>query len=459
MLNTRQRQLVSLGMTIAISGVIAIGLGMGCPPTGDDGDGTGNSGVTGQFVGSSTCMVCHARQHADWALTLHGRALESLEAIGQDQNSSCLPCHTVGHGQEGGFVDRATTNDLASVGCESCHGPGRDHVMNVADESLRPVVSIASSVCGECHTGSHHPHFEEWQQAGHSTIDEHVAERFIEGSLINSCGKCHSGDAFYRIILKGETVADDEFQGLAVEDLNAITCSVCHDPHQRTGNATEPPDGRDFQLRYPEVVSPTPTNTVDAATNPTRFNLCGQCHHSRGREWTATTRGPHHSVQANVYAGEMPVPEDTPPLVPSRVSVHSFASEQCATCHMYREDFMSDQAPAISGHTFDVNTNSCATAGCHPSMAQAEAALTTLNTEMQGRLDDIEMRLGDPATWEYIAGGGPDADGQAMLSDEVKKIRFIYHYVLSDGSLGMHNPDYVRDLLIEADDLLESIGQ
>lgn len=422
------------------------------------GDTVGNSGVTGQYVGSDVCITCHVNITEHWQGTLHARALETLEAIGQGTNAACLPCHTVGFGETGGFVDRATTNVLAGVGCEDCHGPARDHVQNVNDETLYPQINMSADVCGACHTGEHHPTFDEWQTSGHAHVTEHVDDNFIGGSSVNSCGKCHSGEFFVRSFIRGETYEDDAFAGQEKSDLIAITCAVCHDPHAQTGNAPTPEDGRDFQLRFPEVASPAPTNTVDAATNQARFNLCGQCHHSRGRTWDATTRGPHHSVQANVYVGEMPVPEDTPPLVQSRTSIHSFATEQCATCHLYREDFQSEEAPAISGHTFQVNELSCASSNCHPSMDQAVAAKSTLQTEIQARLDDIHDRLGDPATWEYTSDGGPDADGQALISDEIKKVRFMYHYVVSDGSLGMHNPDYVRSILEEADDILTGIG-
>jgi formate-dependent nitrite reductase cytochrome c552 subunit len=53
----------------------------------------------------------------------------------------------------------------------------------------------------------------------------------------------------------------------------------------------------------------------------------------------------------------------------------------------------------------------------------------------------------------------PAQEQQAALSDEIKKIRFLYHYVLADGSLGVHNPEYARAILAEADDLITSIGR
>jgi hypothetical protein len=439
---------------------------LGCPaiqppPGGDTGDDDDepdpNSGITGKFIGSTICDLCHSGIHDNWAETLHGDALASLKSIGQDTNAACLPCHTVGFGEEGGYVDEETTLDLANVGCESCHGPSREHVENVQDESKRPPTNIASEVCGECHTGSHHPHIDEWETSAHAEVTGFLATAFSNGERLNACGECHSGDFFYKARVQNETVTDDELQGVAVEELNAVECAVCHDPHMRTNNGVDVADGRDFQLRFPEVANPTPTNTVDQATNAARFNLCGQCHHSRGKTWEVTSRGPHHSVQANMFTGEMPVPEDTEPLVSSRISIHSFAEEQCATCHLYRQDFMSELAPAIAGHTFEVNDLSCATANCHPSQAQAETAQTTLQSEVQTRLDGIAAGLGDPSTWQYTADGGPDADGQDAISDEVKKIRFIYAYIINDASLGLHNPSYTRSLLDKAEELLDSL--
>lgn len=438
----------------------------GVPPDGGNGNENdnmnGNSGLTGKFVGAATCAQCHPGPHSEWSQTLHAGALETLEAIGQGTNAVCLPCHTVGFGETGGFVNRATTNALAGVQCENCHGAGGDHVRDPINPAVKPFVSISADICGACHTGSHQPTFEQWSEALHSQINETVTHDLLEGGdFVNNCGICHSGDVFYRINVRGETVPPDAFVGLNPEDLTPITCAICHDPHARTGLAAAPDEGRDFQLRFRQVASPTPSNTVEDVTNPQRFNLCGQCHHDRGRTWETNSRPPHPSNQANVYVGEMPIPdpETQPPLVLSRVSVHSFATEQCATCHMYREDFQSEEAPAISGHNFTVNNAGCATSGCHPSVDAAVAAQATLQTEIQFRLDRIYERLGDPSEWEYVSNGGPNNVGQAALSDQVRQARYLYYYALVDGSLGVHNPDYVRSMLVKAEALLVEAGR
>lgn len=449
-------------MSTWVQGCLALALGIGgcapVPPEPEPPDEPGNGGITGQYVGSTRCQLCHANLHDNWAHTLHAEALDTLEELGQGQNPDCLPCHTVGYGDDGGFVNRVTTNDLAGVGCEACHGPSRAHTENVNDPNLRPPVNLSSELCAACHTGELYPTYEQWSESAHAHVTSALVSRFQEGSSLNSCGACHSGDYYYLAVLMNQSVSDDLLIGVPAEEMNAVECAVCHDPHMRTGNAASPDGDRDFQLRFPEVMNPVPTNTIEAVQDTSRFNLCGQCHHSRGTTWAATSRGPHHSVQNNVYHGEMPVPDGTEPLVLSRVSVHGFAPEQCATCHMHRQDTASELAPPLSEHTFSVNHLGCAATGCHPSTDQAMAAQTTLQTEMQSRLDDIAARLGDPATWEYTSNGGPDAEGQALLPDEIKQVRFLYYYVLEDGSLGLHNPSYLRDCLLTASLLLASIG-
>jgi hypothetical protein len=39
-------------------------------------------------------------------------------------DADCLPCHSTGHGQPGGFVSSRQTPHMGGVQCEACHGPG-----------------------------------------------------------------------------------------------------------------------------------------------------------------------------------------------------------------------------------------------------------------------------------------------------------------------------------------------
>lgn len=480
----------SLHAMIVIGFSLPIFLGMtgtaGCPNVpppdgGGDGDGDpvtpGDSGVTGKFKGATVCMQCHSNIHTDWAGTLHSKALETLEAIGQGTNANCLGCHTVGFGEEGGYVDRATTNSLAGVQCENCHGAAAEHAMNASDESLRPKISIMADVCGQCHTGEHHPNFEDWSMSKHAAVEPELVPRFAAGTSLSSCGKCHSGDYFYKSILKGETVADNYLLGKTSEEMAGITCAICHNPHAKTGNAAAPEDGRDYQLRFPQIKFTTPTTDLAAVQDPTRFNICGQCHHARDRVWTDSSREPHPSDQVNVFFGEIPSPAAFPdPIIPPRASVHLNAPEQCSTCHVARKPFEEGVAPAVSGHTFGVTFINCVQ--CHGTEEIAEAKLEALKSEIEVRLALVEEALEAwsarpaqamwcaglaPATgcasvehcWEFTSECGPknDATGQAKIPNEIKKARYILYYVREGGGSGAHNPDFVREGLMIAEEL------
>ncbi len=137
-------------------------------------------------VGSNACQSCHAREFEIWQASAHGRAVASLETKGKADDASCLACHTTAFGKPGGFpADAAVADhpDLARVGCESCHGPGGDHV----GPSARRTGTILSlgdkcdscvilKICGSCHDDANDPgfrfHVEERIEAQrHGTIE------------------------------------------------------------------------------------------------------------------------------------------------------------------------------------------------------------------------------------------------------------------------------------------------
>ena len=65
------------------------------------------------FVGSKVCGSCHQAYYEAWVNGPHGHSMNSLE--GAERNDpQCLACH----GNPDSRYDK-------TVGCESCHGPGR----------------------------------------------------------------------------------------------------------------------------------------------------------------------------------------------------------------------------------------------------------------------------------------------------------------------------------------------
>jgi len=436
----------------------------------------GNSGVTGQYVSAQAqvvvdpetndvrvgCAFCHPSAHAEWEETGHARAFQALLDVGQADNTACLPCHTTGFGQPGGYQNLETTAALAGVQCESCHGPGGPHVSNIMDPALRPpagVEMVSAAICGTCHQQVHHSLYEEWQASAHALVTPTVAEGMVAGEVarVTNCGQCHSGEINFLTRIQGEPVTDAFFvdRGTTVEQLNAIGCVNCHDPHAVTNNGTSLAGHIDTQLRFPLVVNPPPADAITQASDPDRFGLCGKCHLVRDDDvWTKTARPPHHSMQSNMLNGEMPVPDGTAQLVINRQHAHTFTERGCATCHMYREEAApaSAEAPNTSGHNMEMNLQSCLP--CHPPTQNIQARLSALQDSVTARLNNIRSRLDGAVganAWEYTSNGGPNATGQAALSDNVKQVRFVYYYILYDGSLGTHNPAYTDRLLTFAE--------
>ncbi len=80
------------------------------------------------YVGSTICKDCHPAEHAVWGSTKHSHAYETLIKHDNGGTLDCLECHVVGLLEPGGFLPASAQPYLAAVGCESCHGPGGEHV-------------------------------------------------------------------------------------------------------------------------------------------------------------------------------------------------------------------------------------------------------------------------------------------------------------------------------------------
>ncbi len=108
------------------------------------------------YVGSQACAACHQAEFDKWAQSGHAKAMATLERKGQQFDNDCVKCHTVGFGQSGGFQSLMTTPQLANVQCESCHGPGRQHVNAPAKGYGFMPTPVG---CVQCHTKSNSPDF------------------------------------------------------------------------------------------------------------------------------------------------------------------------------------------------------------------------------------------------------------------------------------------------------------
>jgi nitrate/TMAO reductase-like tetraheme cytochrome c subunit len=128
----------------------------------------GSSTVTAQdfeYVGAKKCKMCHNKpakgaQYAQWAGTVHAKAMESLNAE-EAKNPACIKCHsTVGH-VDADLIASLKISD--GVSCETCHGPGSKYfpnaIMKSREKSLaKGMILPTEELCVTCHN-SESPHF------------------------------------------------------------------------------------------------------------------------------------------------------------------------------------------------------------------------------------------------------------------------------------------------------------
>ena len=112
-----------------------------------------------EFVANKKCKTCHPKVHKGQRKTAHALSFENLTDAGEETNKECLPCHTTGYGQPGGFVDIKTTKDLGGTTCQACHGPGSEHIKKGLEkaERAKTIQRTPKDVCTKCHK-THEPH-------------------------------------------------------------------------------------------------------------------------------------------------------------------------------------------------------------------------------------------------------------------------------------------------------------
>jgi DmsE family decaheme c-type cytochrome len=160
--------------------------------------------ASSEFVGAETCATCHEEVSKGFASNPHQKLAEM-------------------HGKNG-----AT--------CESCHGPGREHVEGGGDKTkiFNPAKASPKDLeakCLSCHAGAH-PNFERspHAKAGVSCLGCHDIHAAKEASLLKAaqpalCFQCHTdvkpafSMPFHHKVNEG-----------------AVNCSDCHDPHGTFGN-------------------------------------------------------------------------------------------------------------------------------------------------------------------------------------------------------------------------------
>lgn len=205
---------------------------------------TDQKGLKATFVGSSRCGECHTSAHEIWEKTAHAKATKTLENLKHPSNRQfdpeCMRCHTVGLQHPGGYNDFVPNlanwpqkpvppvaagrlakhnQELRGVGCESCHGPGSEHVKNPENKDLynlinpfaptpaeRNLENVAkrtaeqenenqkllqrrmlglNTFCSKCHDDENDVH---WGKPGHTIADKWIGKKLIHRTPKNNNG-------------------------------------------------------------------------------------------------------------------------------------------------------------------------------------------------------------------------------------------------------------------------------
>ncbi len=454
-----------------------------------DGDGVASStsqvinGANYVGVAAGNCALCHAQKHTDWLTTGHASITErDLDGVTSSYiRESCNSCHTTGYDPDsmavnGGFDDEATaegwlypdtvgvgkyqdlvdnypaTAEMASVQCESCHGPGSEHPSNVS----KLAVSKSGEVCKYCHDSpDHHPQATQWVTSVHGS-DVNPGEHFA-GS--GSCVGCHTAEGYF------EQNVDQVELTAPYPVPNGQSCVVCHDPHKQTV---------ENQLRVASDMSYLDADTGEPkySTNGEASEACTSCHHFRaGRDYPGQV--PHHSHQTemlNGVAGWMN-PDKT---MPASNAHGTLIEKRCVGCHMSEAE--GELSNILGGHTFKmhrsagdtVNTvvlaedvhHTDACVSCHSGIGE-DFDINGVQTKVTLMLNELYDRL--PKATSGRLAGSPAYDSTSLkegyITSDQLTASFNWYIVDYDGSKGVHNPAMSVALLADALDRVPATAE
>lgn len=111
--------------------------------------------ATGNYIGSEACGQCHFYEYENFmAYSKKANSWKNVSVMASkltdEELKECYQCHTTGY-KQGGFISYEQTPELSDVGCETCHGPGREHADSGGFPDAIERLPIIED-CLDCHT-------------------------------------------------------------------------------------------------------------------------------------------------------------------------------------------------------------------------------------------------------------------------------------------------------------------
>jgi hypothetical protein len=337
---------------------------------------------------------------------------------------------------------------LATIGCESCHGPATGHKMGGGVGNFRQSIdkSFDAAVCNLCHNGSgRHSLGSYFNMSAHALP---VSEQRV------NCSPCHQGATFVKWIDNNKDTTGFAASVTADQLATPITCAACHDPHTA-------------QLR---------DAAVDSLRNGFKFTpsgksqVCSYCHSSRYSVTVRVTNtapyygftnryGPHGNPQYDMLVGGNGYEYDGGI---GGLTTHAKLEDGCVTCHMQGRVRSGNTLP---NHSFSMTDTTygfkpiTVCKECHGEVEDFNQIMAAYDYDGNGKIEGTQVEVQGllnrlKAILPQDASGNP----VTMMSDSLKVKNhpeyvqgiWDYYFVLNDGSMGVHNATYAVALLQKA---------
>lgn len=291
-----------------------------------------------------------------------------------------------------------------------------------------PAGQDANENCTQCHAGDVNLYTKQQQ----ILVAAHGPGMYIRDS--GECTVCHTHQGFLERLVTGEW----GYSAGSVDDVAPMNCRTCHKIHTTYTAA-------DYELTAEGI----PVSFRVAAQDVdfgNAANLCASCHQSRLRDgqmavidgddvtFTSTHYGPHYATQGDMFAGLGFYDFEGGN---GGQHVHGMVEKGCPACHMAEGSLTS------GGHTFEMGSNVKGCQECHSSVEDFGAF---------GLQDDVQALLDELGPLIEASGVGHFSDGEwhpvpGTYPANAVAAWWNFNGVMNDGSLGIHNPPYIKALL------------
>jgi hypothetical protein len=323
----------------------------------------------------------------------------------------------------------------AFVGCKQVEGPmGPEGPTGPAGEDGED----ATVTCYECHNSTTTIYAAELQWANSVHATGTAYERSGSG-----CSSCHTNEGFHEMLETGS------FSTSAVSNPTNVSCYTCHFVHKNN-------DSTDLDLRTTAAVTALSGDGV--TFNFGNSNLCLNCHQNWSADATLTATstdsitiassrwGGHHGASGPIFAGEGLYEVSGSA---NYSNTNHTASTSCIGCHM------ADAFGGFGGgHSMNMfydyhgseTLNYAACESCHDD----EDALELDMAASEYLIDSLHTQLGDTLVAKGLLTAGTYSYIQKKVTAEQARVLFNWKSVSEDLGAFVHNPKYVRAILINS---------